>query len=95
MFLGISVDPYVIEFDVLKNVLEHTVRPKGVFGDLEKKRFSHNYSLTASWLRRKICFALMNSVCICVRGSRSVFPSHLEDSLSVDLTVSEITSRVH
>ena len=31
---------------------------------------------------------------MCLRGSRSVFPSRLEDSLSVDLTVSEITSRV-
>ena len=61
--------------------------------NLSEKR-KQNHSLTASWLRRKICFALMNSVCMCLRGSRSVFPSRLEDSLSVDLTVSEITSRV-
>ena len=57
---------------------------------------SENYSFTISWLRRKICFALMNSVCMCIRGSRTVFPSKLENSVSsvVDTMVSEITSRV-
>ena len=60
---------------------------------LSEKR-KQNYSLTTTWLRRKICFALMKSVCMCIRGSRSVFPSRLEDSLCVDATVSEITSRV-
>ena len=60
---------------------------------LAEKR-KQNLSLTASWLRRKICFALMNAVCMCIRGSRTVFRSQLEDSLSVDPSVSEITSRV-
>ena len=61
---------------------------------LSQKR-NQIYSLTASWLRRKICFALMKSVCICIRGSRSVFSSsRLEDSLDADVVVSEITSRV-
>ena len=53
-----------------------------------------SYSFVASWVRRKICFALINSVCICIRGSRSIFRSNLEDSLSVDPEVSEITSRI-
>ena len=48
-----------------------------------------SYSFVASWVRRKICFALINSVCICIRGSRSIFRSNLEDSLSVDPEVSE------
>ena len=52
------------------------------------------YSLTASWLRQKICFALMNSICMCLRGSRSGFHSRLEDSLSEDPMVSVITSRI-
>ena len=48
------------------------------------------YSFVASWVSRKICFALINSVCICIRGSRSIFRFNLEDSLSVDPEVSEI-----
>jgi hypothetical protein len=61
---------------------------------LSDKR-KQDYSLTAAWIRRKICFALMKSICICIRGSRSVFPSYrLEDSLSTDIKLSEITSRV-
>ena len=36
----------------------------------EKRKQS--YSLVASWLRRKLCFALINSVCMCTRGSRSI-----------------------
>ena len=62
---------------------------------LAEKR-KQNYSLTTSWVRRKICFALMNSVYMCIRGSRTVFPSNLEGSVSsaVDPMVSEITSRI-
>ena len=61
---------------------------------LAEKR-NQNFSITSSWIRRKICFALMNSVCMCIRGSRSVFHSNLESSLSsVDPVVSEITSRI-
>ena len=61
---------------------------------LAEKR-NQTFSITSSWIRRKICFALMNSVCMCIRGSRSVLHSNLESSLSsVDPVVSETTSSI-
>ena len=52
--------------------------------------------IITSWIRRKICFSLINSVCMCIRGSRSVFPtSHLNDSLRDDAKTSEATSRIY
>ena len=53
-----------------------------------------NFSLITSWVRRKICFALMNCVIMCIRGSRTVFHSRLEDSVSADPMVSEVTSQL-
>ena len=32
-----------------------------------------NYNVVASWIRRKIFFSLMNSIGLCIRGSRKVF----------------------
>ena len=37
----------------------------------EKRR--ENYAFIASWIRRKISFALANSPCTCLGGSRSVY----------------------
>ena len=56
----------------------------------EKRK--QNYPLVASWLRRKLCFALINSVCMCIRGSRSICHSNLAASLTEDPKVSEVTS---
>ena len=39
---------------------------------ISKKR-KENYALIASWIRRKLSFALENSLCICLRGSGSVY----------------------
>ena len=58
----------------------------------EKRKQS--YPLIVSWIRRKLCFALLNSVCLCIRGSRTIFHSNLEESISEDPKVSEITSRI-
>ena len=60
---------------------------------LSEKR-KQNYSLITSWIRRKICFALMNSLSMCLRGSRTVFSSQLEFSLSQDAKVSEMASHI-
>ena len=58
----------------------------------EKRK--QNYFLIASWIWRKICFALINSICICIRDSGTVFPSkNLEISLTEDVKVSVIISR--
>ena len=53
-----------------------------------------NLSLISTWIRRKICFALMKSICVCLRGSRTVFSTYLESSIAKDAEVSEITSRI-
>lgn len=37
-----------------------------------EKRNQH-YSLISAWIRRKICFALLSSICIFLRGSRTLF----------------------
>ena len=58
----------------------------------EKRKES--YAFVASWIRRKISFALINSVCVCLRGSRSIYHSaSLEESTSAYARVSEVSSR--
>ena len=55
------------------------------------------YSIIASWVRRKIMFAIVNSLCICLRGSRSVSYSSnafLESSLTSYAKISEAGSMV-
>ena len=62
---------------------------------ITEKRKQRN-SIIISWIRRKICFSLINSVCMCKRGSRSVFQtSHLNHSLRDDAKMSEATSRIY
>ena len=61
----------------------------------EKRR--ENYAFIASWIRRKISFALANSPCTCLGGSRSVYyTSNIfsENSLSSFSKVSEVTPNV-
>ena len=61
----------------------------------EKK--NTQYSIVITWLRRKITFSLINSVSMCIRGSRSIrsSPNELIDSLDKgNLVVSETISNV-
>ena len=37
----------------------------------EKRK--ERYSVITNWISRKISFALVNCVCMCVRGSRSIY----------------------
>ena len=39
------------------------------------EKSKEHYSVIKNWISRKISFALVNCVCICVRGSRSVYLS--------------------
>ena len=39
---------------------------------IDEKR-GQNYNVVSSWIRRKIFFSLMNSIGLCIRGSRTVF----------------------
>ena len=63
---------------------------------ISKKR-KENYALIASWIRRKISFALKNFLCICLGGSRSIYCTSNTNSgylLSSFAKVSEVTSIV-
>ena len=61
----------------------------------EKRK--ENYAFIASWIRSKICFALANSLCTCLHGSRSVYytsNTYSKNSLSSFAKASEVTSNV-
>ena len=58
------------------------------------------YPLIAAWLKRKICFSLMRSISLCIRGSRTTKnPSYdtraLLTSISEDAAISEAVSRIN
>ena len=53
----------------------------------EKRK--ERYSVIKTWISRKISFALVNCVCMCVRGSRSIYPLR-EIDLENDLRTSEM-----
>ena len=55
---------------------------------LSEKR-GQNYNVVASWIRRKIFFSLMNSIGLCVRGSRTVFKT---ESMMTSIQEDAITS---
>ena len=59
----------------------------------EKK--NQQLSVMTSWIRRKLIFALINSICMCIRGSCRVFQTNLVGSVqSVDPAISEATSQI-
>ena len=63
---------------------------------ISEKR-EENYAFIAPLMRRKISFALANSLCICLRGSRSVYytsKTNSENSLSSFAKISGVTSNV-
>jgi len=54
-----------------------------------------NYSLIKSWIRRKICFSLIKSIILCIRGSRNVFnDAAISRSMNNDAAISEFTSDI-
>ena len=56
----------------------------------EKK--NQQLSVMTSWIRRKLIFALINSICMCIRGSRRVFQTNLVGSVQlVGPVISEAT----
>ena len=60
---------------------------------LEKKK--QQLLLMIIWIRRKLIFALINSVCMCIRGSRRVFQTDFVGSVqSIDPVISGATSRI-
>ena len=41
--------------------------------EIVAEKRGQRYSTVAPWIRRKICFSLVNSIGLCLRGSRTVF----------------------
>ena len=60
----------------------------------EKKK--QRYSVISSWVKRKISFSLMNSVGLCLRGSRSLADRNdIEMSMTNDAMMSEMSSNIN
>ena len=49
------------------------------------------FSITVSWIRTKICFALLSSSLLCLRGSRNIYRKF---ELGEDIAVSHTTSKI-
>ena len=59
----------------------------------EKK--NQQVSVMTLWIRRKLMSALINSISMCIHGSRRVFQTNFVGSVqSVDPVISEATSRI-
>ena len=59
----------------------------------EKRELRH--SIVATWIRQKIISALIKSIGMCLRGSRSIFHREkLEQSIKDDEVFSELSSKV-
>ena len=52
-----------------------------------------DYNITVTWIRRKIVFSLIKSICVCVRGSRGLWnDKELINSIKNDIATSETRS---
>ena len=61
---------------------------------ISEKRGS-SYSTVATWIQRKIIFALIKSIGLFLRGSRSVFlGKKLEQSIKDDELLNELSSKI-
>ena len=87
---------------VLRQLLRHHIEGIGKEGNkfynrlaemlAEKK--NQQLSVMTSWIRRKLTFSSINSICMCIRGSGRVFQTNLVGSVqSVDPVISEATSQ--
>ena len=66
-----------------------------LLSELISEKRESSYSIVATWIRRKIIFALIKSIGMCLRGSRSVFHREkLEQSIKDDELLSELSSKV-
>ena len=63
--------------------------------ELTSEKRESSYSIVATWIQRKVIFALIKSIGMCPRGSRSIFHGEkLEQSLKDDEFLSELSSKV-
>ena len=62
--------------------------------ELSAEKKNQQLSVIISWIRRRLVFVLINSICMCIRGSRRVFQTNLVGSVqSVDPLISEATTQ--
>ena len=54
-----------------------------------KQKRDHPYSQVLHWIRIKLCFSLLRSAVMCLRGSRSSHHRHNLNDLAIDLACSE------
>ena len=65
------------------------------FTELISSKRDSSYSIAVAWIRTKITFSLINSLEICLRGSRSIFCNDsFEKSLDRNIHASEAISTV-
>ena len=67
---------------------------KRVCENISEKR-NKDLAKVTSWVRRKLSFALINSLCMCIRGSRSIdntSTQNLSMSIKNDPRISEASS---
>ena len=63
--------------------------------ELISKKSKSSYSIVATWIRRKIIFALIKSIGMCLTGSQSVFYRGKLEQLIKDVELlSELSSKV-
>ena len=63
--------------------------------ELISENIESSYSIAATWIRRKIIFALIKSISMCLRGCKSIFHREkLEQSIKDDELLRELSSKV-
>jgi len=61
-----------------------------LLADMIATKRKQHVSVVSAWLKRKLMFSLINSVVLCLRGSRSIFNDNaIASSLTNDINVSE------
>jgi len=59
------------------------------------KRKKH-VSIVSAWVKRKVMFSLINSVILCIRGSRSVFDNNaISNSINNNIDISESITNIN
>ena len=61
--------------------------------ELISEKRKQRYNTKASFVKQKVSFSIINSICLCVRGSRSGF-CNLAELISYDVEASKVTSNI-
>ena len=64
----------------------------GRLSDMIAEKRKTSRSITSSWIRTKICFALLHASFLCIRGSRSIFKSVVD--IGNDIILDQQNSKI-